>query len=80
MRSIQAVVGYFSILFGHLRPRKPHCKVKVFHPICLLLDQISHHTMAEIPDLEIPHGSFRRKLRKRRFRFEERWEDVAAAR
>jgi hypothetical protein len=36
--------------------------------------------VAEIPDQEIAHGSFHRKLRKLRFRFEERREGVAAAR
>ena len=36
--------------------------------------------VAEIPDQEIAQGSFRRKLRKWRFRFEERREGVAAAR
>jgi len=36
--------------------------------------------VAEIPDQEIAHGSFRRKLRKWRFRFEECREGVAAAR
>ena len=35
---------------------------------------------ADIPDQEIAHGSFRRKLRKWRFRFEERREGVAAVR
>jgi len=34
--------------------------------------------VAEIPDQEIAHGSFRRKLRKWRFRFEEqrRWKEM----
>jgi hypothetical protein len=36
--------------------------------------------VAEIPDQEIAHSSFRRKLRKWRFRFEEHREGVAAAR
>ena len=36
--------------------------------------------MAEILDPEIAHGSFRRRLRKWRFRFEQRGEGVAAAR
>jgi len=36
--------------------------------------------VAEIPDQEITHCSFRRKLLKWRFRFEERREGVATAR
>jgi len=39
-----------------------------------------HHLWRESRDQEIAHGSFRRKLRKLRFRFEERREGVAAAR
>jgi len=36
--------------------------------------------VAEIPDLEISHGSFCRKLRKWRFHFKDHMEGVAAAR
>jgi len=37
-------------------------------------------SVAEIPAQEIPHGSFLRKLRKWRFRFEECREGVAIVR
>jgi len=39
-----------------------------------------HSGVAEIPDQEIAHGSFGRKLRKWRSHFEEHREGVAAAR
>jgi len=44
------------------------------HPPC------QEDIVAEIPDHEIAHGSVCRKLRKWRFRFEERSEGVSAAR
>jgi len=44
------------------------------------IGSILYAAVAEIPDQEIAHCSFLRKLRKWRFRFEERREGVAAAR
>jgi hypothetical protein len=50
--------------------------------IMIILNKIKsdNTAVAEIPDQEIAHCRFRRKLRKWRFRFEECREAVAAAR